>query len=420
MNKRGCRNGIYCLIAVIMIMFLNGCGKNKKQADRTTLIFACGAGIEFKQVFEKVATAFESRHPEIKVDVVDIQGVYYAKLMTMIAGNTAPDIMWMGQSFTEFASRGAFLDLTLRIQKEIDINKYYERVVDWYRYNGKYYGFPYGVDTDMLFYNKDLFDKAGLPYPNEKWTIKDLVENAQKLTVRDKNGRIQQYGFVGGYDLGPFGAAILNADNTKCTLDRPEAIEALQFNVDLKKKYRVAPVGGVGAEAGGTGMTDQALFASGRVAMYRGYTWNLPDFKKKINAFDWDISLVPIAKKRSQWASSQGCVISSQTKHPEEAWIFLKFFISPEAQRITSAISMPVCLDVAREVIKTYTPPPANMKACLEAIPYLQPFPRFRNTSKMMEEYGKAGEEAEVGVKTPKEAFLDATRAINNILKTKK
>lgn len=244
------------------------------------------------------------------------------------------------------------------------------------------------------------------------------MASAQKLTIRNKNGRIQQYGYVGGYDLGPFGASILNSEKTRSTLDRPKAIEALQFNIDLEKKYKVSPTGvSANGEVSGTGMTPDMLFQAGRVAMFRGNTWNLPDFRKKITAFDWDITLIPIAKKRSHWASSGGYAISSQTKNPEEAWLFFKFLISPEAQRITSAITIPICRDVAEDVIKDNTPPPANIKAFLDAVPYLQPFPRVSNTSAVVEKYFRATEEASIGKKTPESALREAANAINDLLK---
>ena len=417
-KRYGKTDGLLTLL-LATVLLVSGCGKKEKKAGTVTLTFTHGTGAEQIAVFKKIVQSFETKYPTIKIKRMDFGGGYYPKVMAMIAGDSSPDVMWMGQSFAEFADRGCFLDLTDRIEKEIDINRYYKRVVGWYRYKGRYYGFPCSIDMNILFYNKNLFDEAGILYPTEKWTSNEFLEAAQKLTRTGEKGRVSQWGYIGDVTLGWFGASYFNQDNTKCMLDQPEAIECLRFKIDLVKKYKVSPMIGEGDLVSGMAMDKLMAFKMGKAGMYLGATWNLLEFRNSIKAFEWDICLNPVFKKRSHWASSGGYAISRDTRHPEEAWTFFKFLISPEAQRIGAVNTLPVCKDIAMEVVKNHTGPPENIKAFYDAIPYLQPYPRINNLGEIISITSQEIELAMLGQQSPEEAFKQATKKVDAILSAK-
>ena len=130
---------------------------------------------------------------------VDLQVVPWDQYWTLLEagaqGGTLPDVFWMHSNYSQkFMSNDILLDLTDRIAQSevIDLANYYEDITELYQYDGKTYAIPKDYDTIALWYNRTLFDEAGLSYPDETWTWETLAENAQKLTNSEKG----QYGFV--------------------------------------------------------------------------------------------------------------------------------------------------------------------------------------------------------------------------------
>ena len=120
---------------------------------------------------------------------------YWTLLEAGASGGEMPDVFWMHSNYSQkFMSNDILLDLTDRIAQSevIDLANYYEDITELYQYDGKTYAIPKDYDTIALWYNKTLFDEAGLSYPDETWTWETLAENAQKLTNSEKG----QYGFV--------------------------------------------------------------------------------------------------------------------------------------------------------------------------------------------------------------------------------
>jgi len=110
---------------------------------------------------------------------------------------------------------------------------------------GRMYGYLDNASAPAIWYNKQLFDDAGVPYPKPDWTWDDFVSIAKRLTKRDERGRPLQLGFIGYWDwksvLAEWGGHIYSPAGTRCALDSPEAIAALQFMQDLTFKYEVMP-----------------------------------------------------------------------------------------------------------------------------------------------------------------------------------
>ena len=105
-------------------------------------------------------------------------------------------------------------------------------------YEGRVYGFPTNVGANAIWVNKDLFDRRGVPYPKSPWTWKDFVRTAQRLTIRDANGRAKQFGVLSLWGcwqqfVWQWGGAVYTKDGTRCVVDSPEAVAAIQFLYDL-------------------------------------------------------------------------------------------------------------------------------------------------------------------------------------------
>ena len=354
---------------------------------------------------------------------MEVPGNYYQKLLVMIAGRTAPDLMWMGQSFAEFAMRGAFLDLSDRIAAEVDLSEYHQKVLSWYRLDGKQYGIPYGIDMEFIVYNKALFDEAGVPYPRDGWTVEEFVETSRRLTRdRDGDGRADQYGYRGSINEAAFGGAFISEDGSKALCDTPEMIEALRFNLDLVHKWRVAPSPEEQRQEGGD---VYSVFRQGKAAMMQFYTWSISHLRERCAGMDWDIVGMPVARRRAHWASSAAYLVSADTRHPDEAWLLFKALISDEFQLALSIESLPANLRVARELVADNTQKPANLVAVLDATDFLYPSPRVPNLQELLHHYSNAREKVFSFYGTsrfvpPEQAMAEAAERINETIRRRR
>lgn len=189
------------------------------------------------------------------------------------------------------------------------------------------HGVPWGFGTTVLYYNRTLFDEAGLSYPRFGWTTDEFTLTARKLT-RDRNGTgtPDQYGALVHwghlYLWGQlFGGSLLSADRQHLSITQPEFVSAVQWVQDLHQKEKV--IGGRPAE-GTTGMWAEwdAFISEYVTAKYH-------------ERFDWGTSYFPRGGKAPTSTYGQGHVLAVMkgTKYPKEAWQFVKFYSSPEIQR---------------------------------------------------------------------------------------
>ena len=161
----------------------------------------------------------------------------------MIAAKNAPDLMWMGQSFAEFAVRGVFLDLSDRIATDVDAGEYLPQALSWYRIGDRQYGIPFGIDMNFIAYNRALFDAAGVDYPTDDWDYDDFLDKAKALTVdADGDGVPEQYGFRGSLESTAFGAAVISSDGEEPLCNSPEMIRYHRVMLELAEKWGVSPL----------------------------------------------------------------------------------------------------------------------------------------------------------------------------------
>jgi len=285
---------------------------------------------------------FESAHPGIKVNLVNISGSREAmqKLETKMAAKNGPDVMSLhGAYYIGFADAGVLADLEefIKDDPEFHLDDIHPRLVDLCRYEDRLYSLPRYTSVYSLFYNKALFDAEGLPYPgSETWTWDTYLEAVRSLTKDwDGDGTPDQRGCIidfWGARLYPWlwsnGADLMDAARDKCTIDSPEAIEAIEFLVDLRHKYKVAP---------STTSTErnEALnsFARGHTGIYMSGPWDIQTLDQ-VPDLEWDVAPVPKQKSKATMLGTENYAIWSGTKHPEQAWQLFSFLLSPKAQAI--------------------------------------------------------------------------------------
>jgi len=307
-----------------------------------------------RTVLLALARNFEKSHPNIKVKVLDIPyDRYDEKITAMVAAGNPPDLGYGREPVVlEWAEKGVLLDLTPFIKKDPDPNVKLENRIpfSWYLYDRgkKVAGSSVALEIMVLWYNKDMFDKAGLAYPSpnpdKPWTYKDLIEAATKLTV-DRNGKhpdepgfdptnIKTFGVsfsVWYASLLPFirsnGGDFYNEAATEPLIDHPEAVEAIQFLADLIYKYHVAPTPAQLASLPSLSIALQTQ----QVAMAIDGQWALSTLSKAAKGrFKLGVAPLPIFKKPVGVLTGGPIVMFSGGKHKEEAWEFYKWLMNPE------------------------------------------------------------------------------------------
>ncbi len=280
---------------------------------------------ELQGVIDKVnaaATDFEIVHQASPAD-------YYTKLQTQIAGNTAPDLMWLSQEYiANYADNGAILDVTDQVGKMSDmpaakLDDYYPGSLEVSKYNGKLYGLPWIAQPVMLYYNADAFKTAGMNPPDESWTWETFKDAAKKLTIKDASGNVTQWGtsFNGWPPIQMFiwqaGGEVITKDLKSSPIDSPEAQAGEQFYSDIiyNPDYAV-PEATIKEQGFGE------MAKAGKVAMFFGGAADDLDYahaKDPKNA-DLKMALVPKGPKdRTTFAWTAITAVSARTQNPEIA-----------------------------------------------------------------------------------------------------
>jgi len=393
---------IFCLL-FLMVPFVVGCSSGNQENEsngRTSLRYSFWGTPEIVEIEKDLIATFEAQNPDIDIIEEHVPATtadaYRMKILTGFAGSAAPDIIFIEKSqFKAFAARNAFLDLTPFIESEpaFPIDDFNQTILDAFTHEGNCYAIPRDIGTMALFYNVDMFEKAGLPFPPSTWDFDDWNwESFRKLTIAltkdfDGDGRTDQWGLVMGHwtdQWAPFiyqnGGDILL--NKHCVLDSPQNIETLQFLSDLTHKDKVMP--SFEDMVSNQGTNSLELFRSGKAAIFATGSWTNSSLFQRAQ-FRWDIAPYPEKKVKATTWHGSALAICSQSKNREAAWRFLKFTTLKEVQlrMASSGLSIPSRQSVALSNEFMAIPGlPRNMRVFIEGLkyaraPYIQEVPKL-------------------------------------------
>lgn len=356
---------IRLITGLVLISIIWGCSSREPGKAKKIILKWSGYSYPVYDKFRaEESRKFEVKHPDVIVKYEPIAGGGYpSKILTQIASGTAPDLFFIpGNSPIDLAKKGVLLDLTDYIERDKDyFADIYPRLMEAQRYKGRIYALPGNANTDVLYYNKTLFDEAGVEYPNGDWTWQDMLEASIKLTKKGEGGGVVQFGLL-PYEIRLFilqnGGVLWNKDKSKCIINSPETIEAIEFHKDLKYKYHVSPTG---SDARQQGVVE--MFAMGRAAMLGGARWLTAAFRiRKQGELDWAVAPLPRAKKRASILSFTSIGISADTKHPELAYELAKFMIRPEGIKFLIEVGDSIPIRSSGEEVEFFLNEPGRPK----------------------------------------------------------
>lgn len=339
------RNTIAITSAAAMAASLAACGGGSASSKDLTLAI-WGGDIDKTTMQERLDLA-KKKYPDINVKIQYIPKDYDTKIQTQFSGGTAPDILEMAENINAYSSRGQLLDLTDSFpDAKTDFG---ESMVNAYSYEGKLYGIPDRAAPAVVYYNKDIFDAAGVEYPSDSWDWDTFLANTQKLTKR--NGDNTE---IWGYCEGDWWAWYMSwiyqnggeivDDDGNAVVNSESNVEAMQFYQDLMYKYQVAPRPAQIVDSG-----PDPLFAQGKLAMEVTGFWNISALKDA--KFNWGIAQLWHGKEKAVASFSNSLAISSSSKHKDDAIKIVKFLTSAEGQKpiAENALDVPSNLEAQKD-----------------------------------------------------------------------
>lgn len=293
-------------------------------------------------LLESLLYRFSVENPDIQVKYEPITGDYKQALLTSIASGTEPDVYYIDIFWWQELAKN---DVLLPIDGfGVKRDEFVPSLIEAFTFDGKTYGIPKDFNTLGMFYNKDLFDKAGLEYPTDDWTWDNLKEAAGKLTdLSDATKPV--YGFCTPPDPGRFpafvfqnGGTVMNADASDTTLDSEAAVQAAEFYTSFRAE-------GIGATPADLGEGWQGtLFGKGQCAMVYEGGWLIPYLRDQFPGTKYGVVLPPAGPAgEGNLIFTVAWGISANTKNPDASWRVVEFLTNEASQKtvLESGFALP-------------------------------------------------------------------------------
>ena len=375
-------------------------GKQESTTDRKASITYGFWSADQEPAMEAIREAFQEENPNIEVSFeITPWSEYWTKLEASAMGGAMPDTFWMhANRFANYVTNDVLMDLT---DLDVDYSDYKKEILSLYTYKNGYYAVPKDFDVVGLFYNKELFDNAGLSYPDHSWTWDELVSAAETLNDPEKG----IYGFAAP-DTNHQGYFSVIYQNNGSVLDRearishmndPETIEAIQFWKDFIDAKGVSPTQEQMAD------TDaMTLFTSGKVAMLFLGSWKITGLAENEAIKDkFDVAVLPRGKIQATIMNGLGYSGSATTKNPEAVQTFLSFLGTEEAARLQGFHGAAIPAFKGQETSWLRTFPQYNVTSFIEMAKYGIPLPTSLSKSKwepVMESYMRKTQAGQISV----------------------
>jgi multiple sugar transport system substrate-binding protein len=395
---------------VLILLLLAACSRQQRE----TVTFMTFGDPTEQAAYQELVDAFMEKYPDIDIEVTHIpsQGDYRTRLATDYAAGTPPDVSLMNyRHMAAFAAKDLLTPLTeyLNESEIIQPADFYPVALEAFNWRGELMCLPQNISSLVVYYNQDLFDAAGLPYPADTypadkypaddWTWDEFLATAVALT-KDTNsdGQIDQYGLGIApilFRVAPFvwqnGGVIVDdeANPTALLLDVYPASEALAWFTALQTEYHVVP-----DRVAEASQDSESRFVAGSTAMFLDSRRGTPSYRE-IESFTWDVAPLPRGKQEAGVLHSDGYCLSSVAANKEAAWQFIEFANSPEGQTIVaqSGRTVPSLMAVAESpAFLDPTKPPAHSRVWLDTADTLRQVPLI---STWMEIENTASEEIE-------------------------
>ncbi len=381
-----------------------------------------------------IAQRFMERQPGIKIQTVGLPGNddFDAKVVSMVAGGTAPDVVQVGgRNFGLYAAKFMAQEIAsyAKRDKENVEADFLAPTVEYSKWQGKLMALPNDFNCLGVYYNADLFAAAGVPLPPADWkasgwTWQNFVDAGLRVTRRDASPARFALATLGTAITGvaPWlwsnGADILSKDGTKVVLDQPAAVETLQFLQDVRQKHRLVPES---SETGG--VTGNDLFLNGSTAILIVGAAFTATARKRIENFKWNVGVFPGSKggRFSSTGGTQGSswMLPAASANKNEAWAFMRFLASDEQQKFITQGGLIGARKSAAQTARQLNAgqSPKDWGLFLDAEPVARPVPNVPQWTEFDKAFSAEVSKVVAGQSAPREAGARLKEQLEPLLK---
>lgn len=341
------RLSLLLILTMFLAMVLSACENSEKTSSKSkngekVLRFATWDTGESLKYQQDIAKKFENANPGVKVQVEAYADGFEDKLAASFGAKNPPDVMYMWNYPDYYQSLEPLDDYVNKDSSfKTTFDDFYTNILNYHKFQNATYGFPIGFTTRVIYYNKKLFQEAGVPLPTSDWTWEQFRDAAKKLSNPEK----KQYGFVlssknnsyafqefvwsnGGSFISPDGKKVDGYMNSSKT---QKILKDFQHMIDENSAIVSDKV--------------SESFKSGKIAMIENGIWPLGEFKKA----GMDFGTVEIPSFQGQPSKgvihSAGIAMAKDSKQKDLSWKFIKYFVSAEAAKMRKT-DMPVLKSV--------------------------------------------------------------------------
>ena len=332
-------------VVILVLLLITGCGKfsNKHNVELkqevleekpvVNIQFASWGSKTETDVMSSLIADFEEKNPDIKIEFLHFPQNYFQKLHLLFASNNAPDVVFLNNQYLPIYANAGRLE-----PAKFNMSIYNDKVVQALSWKDKCYAVPRDISLLVVYYNKNLFDQAGVDYPSEKWTIKQMVKKAVK--IKKKTGA-----FGISFEEEPlfYLPYVMSEGGTFFDLENKKTQKGLKIYANLRKKHEVAPTR---AEIGSATMAQ--MFLQEKVAMHLSGRWVTPTYVQKAK-FDWGVVDFPAGEEGVVVPlDASGWAIAKSSVHKEEAQRFISYLASKESIKkfVKTGLIVPARMDV--------------------------------------------------------------------------
>lgn len=359
--------------------------------------------------------------PGVEAIYEPIPADYNTKIETMIAAGNPPDVFYWDIFAAEpLIKKSVLLPLNnLMAETYTDPADFLYTAINAFTLGGKVYGIPKDFNTLALFYNKKMFDVAGVPYPTSDWTWDDLKAAAKAIQAKKDELKADFPNFEAALAMAPDtarwmpfvfqnGGSFFNADRSKVVINSPEAVKALEFYTSFELVDGTA----VRPSVIGAGWQGEA-FGKENVAMVMEGGWMPPFLRDNFPDVEYGAVELPRGPVgRGNYLFTVAYVIPATTKHPEEAWSVVEYLTSLESQLfvLRTGFALPTRRLLTESPLLTKNPITYTI---FKGAAYARPFEFGPLGGKAVDELAAAMESVFLGKKTAQKALDDAAATLN-------
>lgn len=378
----------------------------KADQEKIKIRFASWDDSESLENQQKLVDNFNQSQDKIEVVMEAYGDDFDTKIAAGMGSKDAPDVMYMWNYpayYKGLENLNPYIDKEGKEYKE----NFYETLWEYNSMNGEIYGIPVGYTTHVLYYNKDLFDKAGVEYPTDNWTWDDLKKAAKKI----KEGNSEVAGFSFSRKPDPYDFEMYLWSNGSSYSDEKGVLKG---NIDNEKSLKVFKLFqemekegiAIATESGGA---DEMI--GGKVAMFINGAWSIGRFDEAKLQYGM-VKLPKFDKPSVSILSSSGLSMSKDSSHKDQAWEFIKYWTGEELNKARLSYELPVLKSVVEsEKVKEDTSKKVFFDMLEQSAGYTPSFFKIQNWSEVSESLGLAFEEMynESSLRDPKEAIEEIT-----------